>query len=203
MKRETYLAALAPLLITLLLASAIHAYDLAIWFLEVTPILIAFPIMVATYRRFPLTPLVYALMFVHALVLMLGGHYSYARVPLGFWIEDVLSLHRNPYDKIGHFMVGFVPFLVAREVLLRGRYLTDRRMTAFLAICVVMAASAWFEVIEWWAALALGQSADRFIGAQGDPWDTQSDMLFAAIGAAVSMLTLSRVHDRQMARMKP
>ena len=143
------------------------------------------------------------LIFIHALVLIAGGHYTYARVPLGFWIQDTLSLARNPYDKIGHFMQGFVPFLVTREILLRNGYLTGRRMVAFLSICVVMAISAWYELIEWWSALAMGQGADEFLGTQGDPWDTQSDMLFAFIGATTAMVSLSRLHDRLIGRMKP
>src|SRR5512135_1610470 len=132
MTRDRLLIASGLLLISILLVSAIKPYDLATWFMEVAPILIALPIMVATYRRFPLTTLLYVLIFIHALVLILGGIYTYARVPLGFWIEDMLSLSRNPYDKIGHFMQGFVPFLVTREILLRGGYLTSRKMTAFL-----------------------------------------------------------------------
>lgn len=190
------------LILALLALSAIHPYDRTTWFMEVAPIFIALPVMIATYRRFPLTTLLYVLIFFHALVLIAGGHYTYARVPLGFWIQDVLSLSRNPYDKIGHFMQGFVPFLVMREILLRGGYLASRRMAAFLSVCVVMAISAWYELIEWWSALAMGQGADEFLGTQGDPWDTQSDMFFAFIGAITAMILLSRWHDSQMNRMK-
>jgi putative membrane protein len=200
--REKFLTFALLALILILALSGIHPYDRTTWLMEIAPALIALPIMVATYRRFPLTTLLYVLIFVHVLVLDAGGIYTYARVPLGFWIEHALSLHRNPYDKIGHFMQGFVPFLVAREILLRGGYLTSRKMTAFLSICVAMAISAWYELIEWWSALAMGQGADDFLGTQGDPWDTQSDMLFAFIGASVAMLVMSRLHDRQMGRMK-
>ena len=199
-ERSLLLAMLALLLI--LAVSAIHPYDRTTWFMEVAPIFIALPIMVATYRRFPLTTLLYVLIFIHALVLIAGGSYTYARVPLGFWIEHAFSLGRNPYDKIGHFMQGFVPFLVTREILLRGGYLASRRMAAFLSVCVAMAISAWYELIEWWSALAMGQGADEFLGTQGDPWDTQSDMFFAFIGAITAMILLSRWHDSQMNRMK-
>jgi len=199
-ERSLLLAMLALLLIMAL--SAIHPYDRTTWFMEVAPIFIALPIMLATYRRFPLTTLLYVLIFIHALVLIAGGHYTYARVPLGFWMQDVLSLSRNPYDKIGHFMQGFVPFLVTREILLRGGYLASRRMAAFLSVCVVMAISAWYELIEWWSALAMGQGADEFLGTQGDPWDTQSDMFFAFIGAMTALILLSQLHDRLMNRMK-
>lgn len=202
MSREKSLSIALLALIFILALSGIHPYDRTTWLMEITPALIALPIMVATYRRFPLTTLLYALIFVHVLVLDVGGIYTYARVPLGFWIEHTFSLHRNPYDKIGHFMQGFVPFLVAREILLRGGYLSSRRMTAFLSLCVAMAISAWYELIEWWSALAMGKGADDFLGTQGDPWDTQSDMFFAFIGASVAMLVLSRVHDRHMSRLK-
>ncbi|MDH4285847.1 MAG: DUF2238 domain-containing protein, partial [Gallionella sp.] len=168
----------------------------------VAPVLIALPVMVLTYRRFPLTTLLYFLIFVHALILILGGSYTYARVPLGFWMQDLFSLGRNPYDKIGHFAQGFVPFIVTREILVRGGYLTSRRMTAFLSVCVVLAISSFYELIEWWTALLLGQGAYEFLGTQGDPWDTQSDMFFALIGATVALLALSRLHDRQMAGMR-
>jgi len=196
--REKLLILSMLALLLVLLLSAIHPYDRPTWLLEVIPVLIALPAMAATYRRFPLTTLLYILIFIHAMILIMGGTYTYARVPLGFWIQDALSLSRNPYDKIGHFAQGFVPFLVAREILLRGSYLTSRRMAAFLSLCVVMAISAWYELIEWWSALALGQGAYEFLGTQGDIWDTQSDMFFAFIGAITALATLSRLHDLQM-----
>ena len=203
MQRANTLIASGSLLVLILAFSAMHPYDRPTWLLEVVPVLIALPVMAMTYRRFPLTTLLYSLIFAHALILILGGTFTYARVPLGFWIQDVFSLDRNPYDKIGHFAQGFAPFILAREILLRGGYLTSRRMTAFLSICVVMAISSWYELIEWWSALALGQGAYEFLGTQGDIWDTQSDMFFALIGATVAMLSLSRLHDRQIAGMKP
>jgi putative membrane protein len=202
MSREKSLILALLVLLLIMALSAIHPYDRTTWFMEVAPIFIALPVIIATYRRFPLSTLLYVLIFIHALVLIAGGHYSYARVPLGFWIEHAFSLGRNPYDKIGHFLQGFVPFLVTREILLRGGFLVSRRMAAFLSVCVAMAISAWYELIEWWSALALGQGADEFLGTQGDPWDTQSDMFFAFIGAIAALSLLTRLHDRMMDRMK-
>lgn len=192
------LAVLLATLFALLAWSGWQPYDRATWAMEVAPIVVAVPVMVATHPRFPLTRLLYALIWLHAVVLLVGGAYTYARVPLGFWMADVLGLHRNPYDKIGHFMQGLVPALVARELLLRGGHVVGRRMLAFLVVCVVLAISASYELIEWGAALALGQGADEFLGTQGDPWDTQSDMLMALIGGCTALLTLGRWHDAQL-----
>ena len=181
-----------------LVASGIAPFDRATWLLEVAPVLLAAPVIALTWRRFPLTTLLCVLIALHALVLILGGTYTYARVPLGFWIQEVLSLERNPYDRIGHFMQGFVPAIVAREILLRGGYVNGRRMLAFLVMCVALAISAFYELIEWWAARALGAGATDFLGTQGDVWDTQADMFCAFIGAAAALLLLSKVHDRQI-----
>jgi len=189
-------------LVLLLVLSGIHPFDRTTWVLEIFPVLIALPVLWATHRRFPLTSLLYSLIFVHALVLMVGGKYSYARVPLGFEIEGLLHLGRNPYDKIGHFFQGFVPALIAREILIRGEFVRGRKMLAFLFVCVVLAISASYELIEWASAVALGQGADEFLGTQGDSWDTQSDMLFALIGGIMAMLFLSRIHDRQIRRLR-
>lgn len=201
MSREMALTAGGLALILILLVSALHPYDRLTWLMEVMPVLIALPVMMATYRRFPLTSLLYVSIFVHALTLIAGGIYTYARVPLGFWIQDALALSRNPYDKIGHLAQGFVPFLISREILLRGNYLSSRPMVAFLSVCVVMAISSFYELIEWWSALVMGQGADEFLGTQGDAWDTQSDMFCAFTGAVVAFLTASRLHDRQIERM--
>ena len=181
-----------------LIVSGIQPYDRVTWLMEVAPVLIAAPILIITHRRYPLTPLLYALIFLHALVLILGGAYTYARVPLGFWLQDLLALERNPYDRIGHFMQGLVPAMVAREILIRNRYVNASAMAAFLSLCVALAVSAFYELIEWWAALALGQGAEDFLGTQGDPWDTQADMFLALIGAAAALAALSRLHDRQI-----
>lgn len=182
----------------LLAISGVRPYDRTTWLLEVFPILFALPILWASHARFPLTGLVYVCIFLHALVLMAGGTYTYARVPLGFDIEHLFHLSRNPYDKIGHFFQGFVPGLVAREILIRGDYVRGRKMLTFLVVCVVMAISATYELIEWAAALALGQGADEFLGTQGDPWDTQSDMFFALLGVSVALLLFAHLHDRQI-----
>lgn len=201
--RPGILIASAVVLFGLLAFSGLQPYDRTTWVLEVFPIVLALPVMAFTYRRFPLTTLLYACIFAHALVLMLGGAYTYARVPLGFQIQDLLQLGRNPYDKIGHFFQGFVPALVAREILIRGAYVQGRRMLAFIVVCIVLAISASYELIEWGAAVVMGQGADEFLGTQGDPWDTQSDMLLALIGASSALLLFSRWHDRQIAGIRP
>lgn len=200
--RAKSLAAAAIILLVLLALSGVSPYDRATWAMEVAPVLVAVPLLWATYKRFPLTTLLYVFIFVHALILILGGIYTYARVPLGFQIAEVLGMHRNPYDKIGHFFQGFVPALAAREILIRGNYVRGRKMLAFVVVCVVLAISASYEFIEWGAALALGQGAEEFLGTQGDPWDTQSDMFFALIGALAALLLLSRFHDRQLRSLK-
>jgi len=200
--RTAPLALASLLLLALLAYSGLHPFDPATWLMEVFPVFVVLPLLWASYRRFPLTNLLYVLIFVHALVLMLGGAYSYARVPLGFQIAEVLGLHRNPYDKIGHFFQGFVPALVAREILIRGAHVQGRKMLAFIVVCIVLAVSACYEFIEWGAALWLGQGADEFLGTQGDPWDTQSDMFSALIGAISALLLLSGLHDRQIRQVQ-
>jgi putative membrane protein len=190
-------------LVALLALSGVQPYDRTTWVLEVFPVVIALPVLWLTYRRFPLTTLVYVCIFLHALVLMTGGAYTYARVPLGFYLADLLDLSRNPYDKIGHFFQGFVPALVAREILIRGRFVRGRRMLVFIVICVVLALSATYELVEWAAAVALGQGADEFLGTQGDPWDTQSDIFLAFIGAVTALVLFARIHDRQIERIQP
>ncbi|WP_374536565.1 DUF2238 domain-containing protein [Chitinimonas taiwanensis] len=202
MPNATTLRIQAALVLLALLASAIAPYDRLTWLLEVAPVLIAAPILLLSYRRFPLSSLLYGLICLHALVLILGGAYTYARVPLGFWVQDWLDLSRNPYDKLGHFMQGLVPALLAREILLRRGYLSSRAMTGFLAVCVALAISAVYELIEWWSALALGQGAEEFLGTQGDPWDTQSDIFLALLGALCSTLLLSSWHDRLLAQLQ-
>lgn len=191
---------LAGLVCSALVISGIAPYDRTTWLLEVFPVLVALPLLAATRRRYPLTDLVYLLITVHALVLILGGAYSYARVPLGFWIADFLDLQRNPYDRIGHFFQGFVPAMVAREVFLRGDHIRGRAVRPFLVLCTVLAISAGYELIEWCAALVLGQGADEFLGTQGDPWDTQWDMALALLGAIAALIGLSKVHDRRLGR---
>lgn len=185
-------------IVLLLAVSGLHPYDRVTWLLEVAPVLIVLPLLWRTRDRYPLTRLLYACIFLHAVVLMVGGAYTYARVPLGFQMQQWFGLDRNPYDKIGHFAQGFVPALAAREVLVRGGYVRGRAMLGFLAVCVVLAVSACYELVEWAAALAMGQGADEFLGTQGDPWDTQSDMFMALIGALTALALFGRLHDRQL-----
>jgi putative membrane protein len=192
------LAIATALLLALLALSGAHPYDRLTWLLEVLPIIVVLPLLWFTRTRYPLTALLYVAIFLHAVVLMTGGAYTYARVPLGFYLADVLDLSRNPYDKIGHFFQGLVPALAVREILLRGAYVRGRRMFAFIVVCVVLAISATYELIEWGAALALGQGADEFLGTQGDVWDTQSDMFCALLGAITALLVFARLHDRQL-----
>ena len=195
-------AVLATIVVGALIASGVAPYDRITWLMEVAPVLIALPLLYATRRSYPLTALLYTLIAIHALVLIGGGAYTYARVPFGFWLQDLLGTERNPYDKIGHFLQGFVPALVAREILLRGDWVRGAKMTAFLCVCVALAISACYELIEWAAALFMGQGADEFLGTQGDEWDTQSDMFMALLGAGTALAVLSRWHDRQLARLR-
>ena len=193
--------ALAAFVVVALVVSGLHPYDRGTWFAEVAPVFLAAPILVYTWPRFRLTNLLYVLIAIHALVLIVGGAYTYARVPFGFTIRDWFGFERNPYDRIGHFVQGFVPVLIAREVLLRNRFLTNKAMTAFLCFCVAMTVSALYELIEWLSAVVAGGGAVEFLGTQGDPWDAQGDMLMALIGAIAGLATLSRFHDRQMAQL--
>lgn len=178
-----------------------HGY--AIWLLEVAPILLGLAILVPTYRRFRFTPLVYRLLLVHAAILTLGAHYTYAEVPLGAWVQDGLGLARNHYDRLGHLAQGFFPALVAREVLLRRSPLERGKWLFFLVTCVCLAFSALYELIEWWVAVAQSDNGvgEDFLGSQGDPWDAQWDMFLCLLGALAGLLTLSGVHDRQLARL--
>ena len=185
----------------LLVWSGIAPADRTTWILEVFPIFIAVPVLLATARRYPLTPLAYRLIFVHALILMLGGHYTYAQVPLGFWMQRVFGFTRNHYDRIGHLAQGFVPAIIAREILVRRSPLRPGKWLFVIVLCVCLAISACYEFIEWWSALIGGSGADAFLGTQGDPFDTQADMLMALIGAFAAQLLLARLHDRQIANL--
>ena len=185
-----------------LVASGISPHDRATWFMEVAPVLIVLPLLVATRGVFPFTTLVYFLICVHGLILIVGGAYTYANVPAGFWVQEWLGLARNPYDRLGHFAQGFIPAIVAREILIRTFRLAPGKFLFFVVTCVCLAVSAFYELIEWWAALALGAGADEFLGTQGDPWDTQWDMFMALVGATTAQLALSRGHDRQIAALR-
>ncbi|MGI8566127.1 MAG: DUF2238 domain-containing protein, partial [Pyrinomonadaceae bacterium] len=179
-----------------LVISAIRPYDWLTWWLEAIPAIAGAAILIAVHRRFRFTQLVYHLVLIHALILILGAHYSYARVPFGFWLQDLFDLSRNPYDRIGHFAQGFFPAIIVREVLLRSTPLRRGRWLFFLVVSVCLAFSAFYEFIEWWAALAGGESAEAFLGTQGDVWDTQSDMFMALLGAISAQLLLAGIHDR-------
>lgn len=191
----------AAVTLALLGGSAVGAHETSTWAMEVAPVVIALPLLLATGRRFPLTPLLYALILLHFAVLMLGGHYTYARVPLGFWMQEAFGFARNHYDRIGHLMQGFVPAMVARELLLRRTPLRPGGWLFVLVTACCLAISALYELIEWAAALALGAGADDFLGTQGDPWDTQMDMFMAWLGAMAAQLLLARLHDRQLRRL--
>lgn len=181
--------------------SAIRPHDYFTWFLEVVPALAGLAILTATYTRFRFTTLLYGLMWLHALVLLVGGHYTYAEVPLGNWLRDALHLARNHYDRLGHFLQGFVPAMVAREVLIRVGAVKRGRWLSFMVFAVAMMITALYELFEFAVAVMTGSAADAFLGTQGDPWDTQKDMLMCMIGALTALLTLSHWHDRALQRI--
>jgi len=194
---------LLALLAAVLVWSGIAPKDRLTWWLEVAPVLIGLPIVLATRRRFPLTPLLYVLLVLHAVILLVGGHYTYAEVPLGFWVQEALGLARNHYDRLGHFAQGFVPAILVREFLVRRSPIRSGGSLFFLVTCVCLAFSAFYELIEWWTALVSGEAAAAFLGTQGDVWDTQWDMLLALVGAVSAQLILGRIHDRQLSRLPP
>jgi putative membrane protein len=199
--RQIETIAIMALVVAALIASAVHPYDLFTWWLEVAPVLIGLPLLVATSRRFPLTPLLYRLLALHAVILVIGGHYTYERVPVGYSLRDLLQLERNPYDRIGHFIQGFVPAILAREILLRTSPLRSGRWLFVIVTALCLAFSAIYELIEWRTAVATGDSASAFLGTQGDQWDTQWDMFCALVGALAAQLLLSRAHDAALERL--
>jgi putative membrane protein len=186
-----------------LVASGVQPYDRLTWFLEVLPVLVAVPLLVATSRSFPLTPLAYWLIAIHSLVLILGGHYTYARVPLGFWIQDWFDFARNHYDRIGHLMQGFGPAIIARELLIRTSPLAPGKWLFTIVLFTILGISATYEFVEWAAALTSEEASAAFLGTQGDPWDTQWDMFLAGCGAIAAQFLLERLHDRQIAVVDP
>ena len=186
----------------MLLWSAISPHDFPTWFLEAAPVLIAIPLLAASYRRFPLSRLAYGMIGLHAIILLVGAHYTYAEVPLFNWLRDSYELSRNHYDRLGHLAQGFFPAIVAREILLRRSPLKPGKWLFFLVTCFCLAFSAFYEMIEWWVALVAGDGAVSFLGTQGDPWDTQWDMLLALLGALSSQMLLSKVHDRSLAAVR-
>ncbi len=192
---------LLGLVLVALVVSGLRPYDRLTWLLETVWVIVGVPVVLLTWRRFPLTTLLCGLLALHALILVAGGHYSYARTPLGDWVRDLFDLSRNPYDRLGHFAQGFVPAVLVREILVRRSPLRGSRWLAPLVVCACLAFSAVFELIEWWAALAGGSAADDFLATQGDVWDTQWDMFLALVGAVTSLALLSRWHDRQVAAL--
>jgi putative membrane protein len=202
-KPASYEIALLVSLLVVLVWSGIQPHDRFTWFLEVAPVLIGVPILIYIWPSFRFTRLVYTLIWIHAVILMVGGKYTYAQVPLGFWIQEVFGFARNHYDRIGHFAQGFIPAMLAREVFIRRSPLSGSRWLPFVVVCFCLAFSALYELIEFWTALATGEAAEAFLGTQGDVWDTQWDMQLALLGAIVALLTLSRVHDRELSRRTP
>jgi len=184
-----------------LIWSGIHPKDTFTWLLEVLPAMAAFVLLAATRRRFPFTSLAYFLILIHCLILMVGGHYTYAEVPLFDSLRDYFGGQRNNYDKLGHFAQGFVPAIVAREILIRNAVVASKRWLFFIVVCICLAISALYELVEWWVALASGAASEAFLGTQGDIWDTQSDMAFALIGAILALALLGRMHDRQLGKI--
>ena len=198
MKRDRALVALLAGVVLVFFWAGWFPKDRMTWVLEVFPVAVAVPLVLVTRRRFPMTTLGYSLIAVHATILLVGGKYTYAEVPLFDWIRDAFHLARNHYDRLGHFAQGFVPALVAREILLRKTPLRRGGWLFFLVTCVALAISAVYELVEWSAAAMTGSAADAFLGTQGDPWDTQKDMLFAGIGAIAGQLVFARTQDRQI-----
>lgn len=183
---------------SVLIWSAINPADRATWWLEVVPALLGFGLLVYTRKPFPLTPLCYWLILIHSIILMVGGHYTYAEVPIGDWLSELAGGGRNNYDKLGHLAQGFVPAIIAREILIRRQVVHGRGWLNYLVISIVLAFSAFYELLEWWAALLSEAAAESFLGTQGYVWDTQSDMFYALIGVVSALLLLSRVHNRQI-----
>ena len=201
-KQKIYFYFLLSVLALIFIWSAIHPYDYFTWFLEVSPVIIALPILVYTYKKFPLTNLSYLLILIHAVILMVGGHYTYAEVPVFNWLRDTFDLSRNYYDRLGHLAQGFVPAMIAREILIRNNVIKTSVWLFFIVCCICLAISACYEFIEWWVAVASGESADAFLGTQGDVWDTQWDMFLALIGAILAQNLLRNRHDKQLLNLK-
>ena len=196
--RRNFFICLLAIFATVFVWSAIKPHDYFTWFLEVLPALVALPILFKTYRQFPLSSLAYILILLHAIILLVGGHYTYAEVPLFNWLRDTFELNRNYYDRLGHFAQGFVPAMIAREILMRKSIVKSSKWLFFIVCCICLSISAFYEMIEWWVAVASGTNADAFLGTQGDVWDTQWDMFIALIGAVLAQIILKRAHNTSM-----
>jgi putative membrane protein len=198
---QYFFSSLLLLFFLVFLWSAIAPNDRLTWLLEVLPTIIALPILWVSYQKFPLTHLVYLLIFLHAIILLIGGHYTYAEVPFFSWLRDAFDLSRNYYDRLGHFAQGFVPAMIAREILLRKQVVKRSAWLFFIVCCICLSISAFYELIEWWVAIATGIAAEAFLGTQGDVWDTQWDMFIALIGAMCAQIFLSRYHNQQLSEL--
>jgi putative membrane protein len=197
--QKNLLITLIVIFFAVLIWSVINPKTMLTWFLEVVPALVGFVALVFTYRQFPLTSLLYVLITLHAIILMIGGHYTYAEVPLFDWIRDTFGLSRNHYDRVGHFAQGFVPAMIVREVLIRTSPLKQGKWLFFVVVCICLSISAMYELIEWqYAVIAGGESADEFLGSQGDIWDTQSDMALALVASIIALISLSKLHDKML-----
>ena len=196
-----FFAVLFALLGLVLTWSAINPHDYFTWFLEVFPIFIALPILFLSHKKFPLTNILYALILMHGIILMIGGHYTYAEVPLFNWLRDSFDLSRNYYDRIGHFAQGFVPAMIAREILVRKNVVKSSAWLFFIVCCICLSISACYEFVEWWVAVASGTAAEAFLGTQGDVWDTQWDMFLALVGAVTAQILLAKFHNKQLANL--
>ena len=199
---KNFIASWLIIFFVVLLWSGISPYDRFTWVLEVTPALIGLVVLALTHRKFRFSRLVYVLILVHAIILMIGGRYTYALVPWFDWLKDTFELSRNHYDKVGHFAQGFIPALIVREILVRKSPLKGSRWLFFIVVAICLAFSAFYELIEWWVALAVGEGAEDFLGTQGYMWDTQSDMFLALVGAIISLLTLQRYHDKAICQVE-
>ena len=201
MATQKELIALLALVLGVSLWSWVDAADVVIWWAEAIPVFIAIPILWATRQNFPLTRLTYYLIAIHAIILLVGAHYTYAHVPLGFWMQDIFDFTRNNYDRIGHIAQGFVPAIIARELFIRHKVIPSRAWRVFLTTCFCLAFSAFYELIEWWSAVFGGDGSVEFLGTQGDIWDAQWDMFLALLGAISSQVLLSGLHDKQLAKL--
>lgn len=193
-----YLQILVGVFIAIFVWSAINPHDYFTWFLEVFPTIFGVIILAVTYKKFPLTPLLYFLIFIHAVILIVGGHYTYAEVPIGFWLQEIFDFSRNHYDRIGHFAQGFIPAMIARELILRKNIIQHSKWQFFFIVCFCLAFSACYEFLEWGVAVVTGTAAESFLGTQGDIWDTQWDMFMAMIGSIIAQITLRKLHDSQL-----
>lgn len=205
--KKTFFISLLTIFGVVFVWSAIKPHDFFTWLLEVMPVIIALPILFFTYQKFPLTRLLYILILIHAIILMIGGHYTYALVPINdlpvfSWLKETFDLDRNYYDRIGHFAQGFVPAIIAREILIRNSVVEAGAWLFFVVCCICLSISVCYELIEWWVAVAAGAASEDFLGAQGDVWDAQWDMLMALIGAISAQILLKNMHDKQLLNLQ-